>query len=183
MPPTGRWRSRCITMAPRRPKSFMPVTKRGSRAGSHSDEVDRCISTVPSPVANRVRWARPLRSPPPASSCERWGGVGGGGQSRPFRTRSNPPPLTPPHHSATLRGGRGTTAPCSPHEPNARLYTRGRRPVGGDNNDNPPPNDFFLRRHRPGRPRASARWRAIGRGILQGPPDQHADRRRRRRRL
>src|SRR5262249_17868474 len=26
-------------------------------------------------------------------------------RTRPFRTRSNPPPRTPPHHSATLRGG------------------------------------------------------------------------------
>jgi hypothetical protein len=65
--------------------------------------------------ASRVRWARPLRSPPPASSCERCG------------EGSRAP--TPPHHSATLRGGRGTQPPRAlltnqTHDLHMWLYVR-----------------------------------------------------------
>src|SRR5262249_42345812 len=68
-------------------------------------------------------------------------GEGSGGNH--FRTRCKPPPLTPPHHSATLRGRRGTPAPCSPHEPNAQPYTAGARST----HDSATPSHQVRRRH------------------------------------
>src|SRR5262249_37870817 len=58
--------------------------------------------------ASQKRHDGPRRSPPPASSCERWGGVGGGGR---LRLTATPPTrhlafgAAPP--SPPLRGGEG----------------------------------------------------------------------------
>src|SRR5262249_36225033 len=63
-------------------------------------------------------WPQMLRnSPPPARSCARWGGVGGGGNglgafdSLVACGESAPPPLTPPHR-AEARGEGNLDSEC-----------------------------------------------------------------------
>jgi hypothetical protein len=138
----------CITL--KRGQSHEPFVP--AKAVTHARITTATKRTIGG--ALRLRFvARPLRSPPPASACERWGGVRGGGMrlvnavpdhSRPPPGASPSAPRHPPHrHSASktrvnaLSAG-GGMVPAAPSRlkremcacPSAKAGTQGNRPDG-----------------------------------------------------